>query len=237
MPIQPMGRTTDLVSHAEAAETLGITKAHLGRLVRQGILLPATPGATQAASYYRASEVLALRVLREEGTSLPSVASMAMQAQALSREVASKLDMLCHLLGLQNNRLGRLEEDMYLLYCKAEGVLRSTDSPTAGEMIEWSSIITAVDEEYLRLLAKAEGTHTPWVTLMRVVDKLLTNDGVGSDYTFAKACLESSKRNLRCAAYFYASQSLGPRSANALFGPSTVNDEIIAHLCPVLTPG
>lgn len=230
-----MGRNDGRVTHAEAAEILDVTERHLRHMVRQGIIKPVKLGSSTAGHLYAAEEVNAILEARLSSTSLPAVARTALQAQALSRSISGKLDIICRFLGLENNRLSYDEEAVRGLLVRVQETLKEDFSELrSGAIVEWAATFNSFDEPYLQVVADILKTDNPWVPYLALANDLMVKRSrvEDSNLTFAYACLDAARRNLRHVAYFYVLAKHGIRTANNLFTKDAVNDEIIAQLYP-----
>ena len=232
-----MGTEQHLISHTKAARILDITRRHLWRLVRQGIIFPAKRGDGVREALYRPEEIYAVLEMRKSKLSLdmPSVAAMALQAQALSRSVEGRLRSLCRLLGIVENRLRRDEESMFDLHQRVRNTLEEDLSTmTSASIIEWASIFNSIDEAYLTVLEVFTNDPNPWQRYMLLANTLMVHRNPAEDagVSFAYACLDSSRRNLRHAAYFYVFAKNGQRTADNLFTKEAATEEVIAQLFP-----
>lgn len=230
-----MGRNDGLLTHADAAKTLDITEHHLRHLVRQGYIKPAKTGRRVSDALYRPEEVNALLELRIKRIDLPTVAMMAMQAQATGRSVANKLDKICRFLGLENNQLSYDEESVFNLHLRVREALKDDFSTLrAGAVLKWASVFNSFDEAYLSIVEKHTLNESPWDIYLELVNTIMTqrSQEADSNLSFAYACLDSARRNLRHVAYFYVLNKQGQRVADTLFSKDTINEEIIAQLYP-----
>jgi hypothetical protein len=229
-----MGRNVDLLSHDEASKILGISPRWLTGLVRQGAVAPAVRGKIVRKSTYRATDIYALLRLRSQSLDLPTIANMAWQAQAVSRSAADKVGMLCKALGLGDAALARDEESMYQLWVRANAALNSGRSPATGALLEWAAVFNAIDEAYLSLIARATETGMPWDTYLRLANALMATGHGAQDtnLSYALACLDAARRNLRHVAYFYVLNTRGEGLANELFTKHAATDEVIGQLFP-----
>lgn len=230
-----MRTTQDLLDHNAAAKTLGVSPRWLTGLVRQGAILPAKKGGQVKDNLYRTIEVNALLQLRSQALDLPSIANMAVNAQALGRSSAAKLDMLCQYLGIENNRLSHDDEDMYQLHLRVHAALADDFSTLrTGAILGWASIFSALDEAYLGLLEQRTEYKSPWDIYLRLANELTSkrSQEADSNLSFAYACLESARRNLRHAAYFYVLSRHGQKTADKLFTRDSITEEVIAQLFP-----
>lgn len=236
-PNRPMRTTQDLLDHNAAAKLLGISPRWLTGLIRQGALLPAKKGGQIRDNLYRPAEVNALLQLRSQALDLPTIANMAVNAQALGRSSAAKLDMLCQYLGIESNRLSHDEEDMYQLHLRVHAALVDDFSTLrTGAILGWASVFSAIDEAYLGLLEQRTEYASPWDIYLRLANELMDkrSEEADSNLIFAYACLDSSRRSLRHAAYFYVLSRHGQRTADKIFTRDSITAEVIAQLFPRL---
>jgi hypothetical protein len=237
MTFHPMGRNADLLSFAETADRLGVTRSHLGHMVRQGYIRPSKVGRHRNDTWFRSEDVYAVLELRRNGTDLPKLAAMAAKAYRLSLSNAAKLEKLCAFLGLENNRLRTDEDAVFMLHMKVHDTLELELSDLrAGAVMEWASIFNGVDEAYLQVVAEFTKDPEPWLAYLSLANKLMQeqNTKPETNLKFAYACLDSARRHLRHVGYFYVSVRSGERLANDLFVREAVDDEIIAQLHPII---
>lgn len=230
-----MGRNDGLLTHREAAKALDVTEHHLRHLVRQGYLKPARQGRRVRDSLYRPEEVNALLELRLRRIDLPTVATMALQAQAVSRSIENKLSQICRLLGLENNRLKYDEDSVYNLHVRVNATLtEDLTTMRTGAILEWATVFNSFDEEYLRVLEHFTLDDKPWGVYLELANKLMANRSQEADSNlgFAYACLDTARRNLRNVSYFYALARRGQRVANEFFAKNEIDEEIITQLYP-----
>ena len=229
-----MGRNPHLLTHAEAADALGVSPRWLTELVHQGEVRPAVRHGKIRDALYRWVDIHALLELRSKCLDMPSVARMARQAAVVSHSVSDRLDMLCQLLGVESNRLEYSEEAMYQLYVRAYEAVTGNVIFTAEHIIGWSSILNGIDEPYLRLLEDISGCTSPWELYLELANKLAQQRDQENDtnLAFAHACLESARKSLRHVAYFYVVGRRGSRLADELFINNVATDEVIAQLYP-----
>jgi len=232
-----MRTTQDLLDHNAAAKILGISSRWLTGLVRQGALLPAKKGGKIPDNRYRPAEVYALLQLRSQALDLPSIANMAVNAQALSRSSASRLDMLCQYLGIESNRLSYDDEAMYQLHLRVHAALADDFSTLrTGAILGWASVFSAIDEAYLGLLEQRTEYASPWDIYLQLANELIAkrSQEADSNLSFAYSCLDSARRSLRHVAYFYVLSRHGQRTADKLFTRDSITAEVIAQLFPRL---
>jgi hypothetical protein len=230
-----MGRNPKLLTHKAAAKQLGVTPRWLTALVRQGKLRPAFRGKHVIDSLYDPADIRAILELRGRTMDMPSVAHLARQAAALSSSVADRLSMLCQLLGLDNRRLAYEQESMFQIHAQAYELLLSDLSRVpADQILEWATIINAIDESYLRLLEDITDYSSPWEIYMQLANRLADRPSKLRDMSlpFAYSCLEAARKSLRHVAYFYVLERRGQRMADALFVDKAVTDEVISQLYP-----
>lgn len=231
-----MGRNHNLLTHAKAAEVLGVTRKWLTALVREGRLRPAIRRKKVVNNLYDAKDVHALLELRGKAVDMPSVAQLARQSAALSNAVADRLTMVCRLLGLDGIQLVYEQESMYQLHEKVCDLLRDgVKQITTDLVLEWAAIFNAIDEAYLRLLEDFTDYSSPWDIYLLLANRLAeaaknTDDDV--NLPFAVHCLDAARRSLRHVAYFYVAGRRGVRLADKLFLDDTATDEIISQLYP-----
>lgn len=237
MTFHTMGRNEDLLTFAETAERLDVTRRHLGHMIRQGYIRPAKVGRHRHGHLFRPEDVNTVLELRRRGTDLPKLAVIAAQARSLSLSNAAKLEKLCAFLGLENNRLRVDEDSVFMLHMKARDTLelQLTDL-RAGAILEWASTFNAFDEAYLQIIDEFTNDPQPWVAYLALANKLMTQQNTRSEANlrFAYACLDSARRHLRHVSYFYVMTKSGERLANDLFMREAVDDEIIAQLHPII---
>jgi len=230
-----MGSPDNSISHTEASEILSVSCRQLRRLVRRGFIYPLTPGDSHNEPRYRVEEVHALADVREQKLDMPSVAMLAVQAQALSRTVSSKLDQICHFLGIQNYKLGTGEDDIFDLYARVREELRvPPEDWRTGSIMEWAAVINAIDEAYLDLLARHTLDESPWEYFLQLANEIMLHRARATDANldFAFACLDAARRNLRNVAYLYVLGRHGYKVANKIFIKSEVTDAVISNLYP-----
>lgn len=232
---RPMGRQDDFIKHTAVAKILGVSKVQLRRMAANGVIYPAQCGSHCQEALYRPEEVYALLELRGRRLHMPSIATMAMQAQALSRTTAKRLDKLCKFIGVENNRLHHDEESVFNLYVRVRETL-SEDLTTmrTATLIDWASVFNSIDEIYLGLVEHYTLSDSPWELYLQLANNLMAyrNPNIDTNLSFAYACLDSSRRNLRHVAYFYTSTKYGHQVAEDLFTKDASTEEIIAQLYP-----
>lgn len=232
-----MGRNDDLLSFVETADQLGVTRSHLGHMIRQGYIRPAKIGRHRNEARFRPEDVHAVLELRRNNVDLPKLAAMASQARSLSLSNAAKLEKLCAFLGLENNRLRTDEDSVFMLHMKTQDTYELELSDLrAGAIMEWASTFNGIDEAYLQIVAEFTKDPAPWRAYLRLANKLMAeqNTRTETNLKFAYSCLDSSRRHLRHVSYFYVTVRSGERLANDLFVRGEVDDEIIAQLHPVI---
>lgn len=230
-----MGRNPKLLTHEKAAKRLGVTPRWLSTLVRQGRLRPVLRGSRIIDSLYAPADIQAILELRGRTMDMPSVAHLARQAAAISTSVADRLSMLCQLLGLDNRRLDYEQESMFQLHEQAYSLLLSDMSRvTADQVLEWASVLNAIDEAYLRLLEDVTDYASPWEIYMQLANRLVDQPSRVRDLSlpFAYSCLDAARKSLRHVAYFYVLTRRGQQTANSLFIDKAVTDEVISQLYP-----
>lgn len=234
----PMGRNSDLLTFTQTAAQLDVTPRHLGHMVRQGFIRPAKIGRHRRDWLFRPEEVNGLLELRQKGGGLPKLATLAVQARALSLSNAAKLEKICAFLGLENNRLRTDEDSIFMLHLKAQETLKSDLSEAhAAAIMDWASTFNAFDEAYLQLVADFTNDGSPWEVYLELANKFMLqqSDKHETNLKFAYVCLDAARRHLRHVSYFYVMVKLGERVANETFVKSAVDEEIIAQLHPVVT--
>lgn len=237
MTFRPMGRNDDLLSFAETADRLDVTRSHLGHMVRQGYIRPAKVGRHRNDARFRPEDVHAVLELRRNGTDLSKLAAMAAQARSLSLSNAAKLEKLCAFLGLENNRLRTDEDSVFMLHMKVHDTYELELSDLrAGAVMEWASTFNGIDEAYLQIVSEFTKDPEPWRAYLSLANKMMAEQNTKSEANlkFAYACLDSARRHLRHVGYFYVTVRSGERLANDLFVRDAVDDEIIAQLHPIL---
>lgn len=230
-----MGRHDNLIKHTAVAKILGVSTVQLRRMAANGVIFPAQCGSHCQEAQYRPEEVYALLELRGRRLHMPSIATMALQAQALSRTTAKRLDKLCSFLGVENNQLKHDEDSIFELYVRVRETLKEdlTTMSTAA-LIDWASVFNSIDEVYLGLVGHYTLNESPWELYLQLANNLMAyrNPKIDTDLNFAYACVDSARRNLRHAAYFYTSTKHGHRIAENLFTKEAATDEVIAQLFP-----
>lgn len=224
-----------LVKHTAAAKLLGISKGHLRKLANSGQIFPAKCASHCEEARYRPEEVYALLELRGRRLHMPSIATMALQAQALGRTTAKRLDRLCQFLGIENNRLKHDEESIFNLHMRVRETLKEDlTTMRTGALIEWAAIFNSFDEAYLGLIEHYTLNENPWDLYLQLANDLMLyrNPTVDTNLNFSYACLDAARRSLRHVAYFYTSTKHGYKMADALFTKEAVTEEIIAQLYP-----
>lgn len=233
----PMGRNEDLLTFAQTAEQLKVTRRHLGHMVRRGYIQPAKVGRYRKDSRFRQEDVNAVLAMRRRGIDLPKLAHIAAQAHSLSLSNAAKLDKLCAFLGLENNRLQTDDESVFMLHMKAHDTLKLQLSDLhASAVMEWASTFNGFDEAYLQIIEGYTNDQSPWSLYLELANRMMAeqNTKPEANLKFAYACLDAARRHLRHVSYFYVMNRMGERVANELFVSSAVDDEIIAQLHPRL---
>lgn len=229
-----MPREDGLLYRHEVAEILQVTVRHTHSLSRTGRLLPADRGA-RGDDLFRPEEVYALQSVRAKRLDLPDVASMALQAHALSRSLQQRMDKLCRLMGLEINRLSYEEDSVHALHLRVlEHVKNTPQNVESGAMMDWASVLHAIDESYLRVVEDYTLNEEPWSPYLQLAHALVLGGKVKRDVNeqFAYACLESARKHLRHVAYFYVHTKRGAQVAKAAF-THDVDDEIIGQLYPM----
>jgi hypothetical protein len=232
-----MGRNDDLLTFAQTAEQLKVTRRHLGHMVRRGYIRPAKVGRYRKDSLFRPEDVNAVLAMRGRGVDLPKLARIAAQAHALSLSNAAKLEKICAFLGLENNRLRLDEESVFLLHMKVHETLKLQLSDLhASAVMEWASTFNGFDEAYLHIVEGYTNDQSPWRLYLELANRLMTeqNTKLETNLKFAYSCLDAARRHLRHVSYFYVMNRFGERVANDLFVKGSVDDEIIAQLHPQL---
>lgn len=230
-----MGRQDDLINHKQAAKLLGVTVRHFRKMVRNGVILPERIGSHCQEAGYRPEEVYALLELRGRRLHMPSIATMALQAQALSRTTAKRLERLCQFLGIENNRLAHDEDSVFNLHMRVREALKENlVTLKAPSIIEWAAVFNSFDEAYLGLIEHYTLNDSPWDMYLQLANNLMAyrNPELDAGLNFAYACLDASRRNLRHVAYFYTAQKHGRYIAEELFTKAAATEEIIAQLFP-----
>lgn len=232
-----MGRNEDLLTFAQTAELLDVTRRHLGHMVRQGYLRPAKVGRHRGESRFRREDVHAVLELRQRGRSLPKLATIATQARNLSLSNAARLEMICAFLGLENNRLRTDEDAVFTLHMKTQDTLKlELTELRAAAIMEWASTFNGFDEAYLQIVEDYTNDTHPWSSYLELANKLMAEqrDKPETNLRFAYSCLDAARRHLRHVSYFYVMTRSGERLANDLFIKGEVDDEVIAQLHPRL---
>jgi len=230
-----MGRQDGLINHTQAAKLLGVTKGHLRKMASNGVIFPARTGDHCHETVYRPEEVYALLELRGRRLHMPSIATMALQAQALSRTTAKRLDRLCRFLGIENNRLKHDEESIFNLHMQVRETLREDlTTMRSAALIEWAAVFNSFDEAYLGLIEHYTLNESPWDLYLQLANNLMLQRSaeVDTNLDFAYACLDAARRNLRHVAYHYTAAKHGYRVAETLFTKEAATEEIIAQLYP-----
>lgn len=231
-----MGRNDTHVPFNEAAKMLGVSGRQLRYMVRQGRILP-VPGRTKGEPMlFRLEELHALLDLKDRRVDLATIAGLATQAHCLGRSAIERLDKLCQFLGLENNRLPDDEDHVMSLHMRAQDTLpRDLSSLEPSVVMFWASTFNAIDESYLRAIEKHIEDPEPWGTYLALACAIMEQQPTSADSNmkFAYACLDSARKHLRHAAYFFLRARNGTRVANAAFNDE-VDEEIIGQLHPVV---
>jgi predicted DNA-binding transcriptional regulator AlpA len=230
-----MGRKDNHLSHTETAEILGISRRHLWRLVNKGFIFPADTSEFRREPWYSEAEVYALLELRMRRLDMPSIAAMALRAQATSRTANDRLGQICQLLGIQDGHLGTDEESIFNLYVRVRAALREDLSTwKTGAIMEWAATINLIDEAYLELVEHYTTGDSPWEFFLQLANDVMMFRDKGTDpnLDFAFSCMDAARRNLRCVSYFYVLRRHGYRVANRTFAKNEATDAVIAQLYP-----
>ena len=231
-----MGRQDKLLTHSEAAVILGVSRRTLWRMVSKGFIFPAETADYRMEAKFREDEVYALVELRMRRLDMPSIAAMAMQAQASTRTVNDKLEQICALLGLQDQHLGTDEESIFTLYIRTRAALRE-DLLTwrTGAIMEWAATLNAIDETYLALVEHYTTGDSPWEFFLQLANEVMLCrvNATDPNTDFAFSCMDAARKNLRCIAYFYVLRKRGYNAACRTFTKDEITNAVISQLYPV----
>jgi len=231
-----MGRQDKLLTHSEAAVILGISRRTLWRMVSKGFIFPAETADYRVEAKFREDEVYALVELRMRRLDMPSIAAMAMQAQASTRSVHDKLSQICELLGLHDRGPGADEESIFTLYARTRAALRE-DLRTwkTGAIMEWAATLNSIDEAYLALVEHYTTGDSPWEFFLQLANEMMLCrvNATDPNTDFAFSCMDAARKNLRCVAYFYVLRKRGYTAACRTFTKDEVTNAVVAQLYPV----
>lgn len=214
-----------LISSEEAAEVLGVTKSHLHKLTREGMLRARLYG---NANMYDPSEVHQLKSIRESDLSLTVVAARAARAEMTAYRLERQVEQLLSVIGADNPSVSVSPEAVVALHLKVEDELQSTRPATVDELMFWAQTFQAMSEEYFHVVASQFETDEPWVKYLQLSNKLLRdapfsklrNDlELHTAYNF----LEMARRSMRQTMFFYVQTTSNKRIAHRLF-PESLND-------------
>jgi hypothetical protein len=203
--------------------------------VNQGYIFPAETSFYRKEPRYNEAEVYALLELRMRRLDMPSVAAMALRAQAASRTAGDRLAQICNLLGINDTKLGTDEESIFDLYVRVRAATREDHGTwETGAVMEWAATLNTIDEAYLELLAHHTMGDSPWEYFLLLANKVMLHRGTATDANldFAFSCMDAARRNLRCVAYFYVLRRHGHRIANKTFSKDEATNAVIAQLYP-----
>ena len=224
-----MGRNTmgsagkELITAKEAAELLGITAGMVRKLARSGLLSPTLKNdGKKFRQFYDRSEISVLMGLRATKMNLPEVANTAVRALALAQINERRIDEVRSMLGMDIVPLSVEEQDVLLLYMKAQDARSEDRQPGAEEITSWARTLLSITESYLRVVSLHTGDEDPWKDFMLLADKWLgdapreqfsTNRVLQAAYSL----LEIGRRHLRQVAYFYSRSQHGRDAAGLKF--------------------
>lgn len=230
-----MGRQDNLIKHAEAAVILGISRRQLWRLVNKGFIYPAEPAKHQQEALFHQEEVYALMEMRSQRLDIPSIATMAMQAQAAARTANGRLAQVCQLLGVYDNKLATDEDSIFDLYVRTRSALRENlSSWRTGAIMEWAATLNLIDEAYLGLVEMHTTGSSPWEFYLQLANEVMLTrvNATDRNLDFAFSCMDAARRNLRCVAYMYVGARHGYDTANRTFQQDEATDAVISQLYP-----
>lgn len=217
---------------------LGVTISTLQVMVRKGMIQPDhSSKRVTAASFFQLSEVAALADLRFQRLDMPTLATMAMRALAISKSNEKRINQIADLLGLNSKTLSTEEADVVALHIEAQDLLAEDRDLAPDEIRRWANIFYAVTEDYFRLVVHYTSTETPWEPFLGLAQKL--SEGAPTekfifhkDLESAYGYLEAGRRHLRTVTYFYFRAKYGQRAANRSF--IEMNDSIDAEIAGLL---
>lgn len=201
----------DLVTAQEAAEMLSVAILSIRKMTRQGLLTPVFAREANKPNqiHYKKQEIARLAEFKTKKVDIFSVGFMATRALAMSEENERKLDELCLLLGLKNNRLEFDEESVISLHIKTEEVLNELELHLSGqEIFKWAQIFICFSEEYLRTVEQFTDQEDPWELYLNLARRLCEEAPI-EQFAYDKSLqtiygyLEISRKHLRQVSYFY----------------------------------
>jgi excisionase family DNA binding protein len=237
MSLENKGRNEETLSVQEAAKILEVKDRHLRWLVREGYIIPVDKGPRRGEMRFRKEDIYALLEAREGGYDLPKTASAALQALALSRSTAHRLDELYTFLGLKSGLLPVDDDSVMALHIQVQMRLHSSfEEVEPPELMDWAYKLNAIDENYLALVEGVTAAPHPWASYLTLIEKIILEASRGplSSYPahrHAMGFLIAARNNLRNVSYFYLRTKKGERAADQTF-PDDLDEEILAHIVP-----
>lgn len=218
-----MGRN-DRLTRDEAAEMLGVGRRQFRRILDAGSLHPMEGG----KELFRAEEVAGLLEARLKQHDLASITIVALQALALARSQAKRLDEVGTILGFDVAQLPMDPDNVTSTYVRAVEAARSTEM-TMDDVLEWARILRSVDENYLKMVAEYTADPEPWQPFYSLAMHLLELIGGKGPVVIVRAAADT----VRQVSYFYVRKAIGPRAAESMFPEGDVNEQLLMHLTAV----
>lgn len=223
----------------EAARLVGVSRKHLQRLVRQGMLRPhyERERGLNAPMAFDKEELAALIEVREaDSFDVRRVASTATQALAIARQLERRVSLLERALGRRVWPLPLEEDFVVALYSRA---LHEQDTPRndIDGVMDWARTFIAIGDEFLDVLEAYTGDESCWRPFVDIGQVMVINapyDQLAYDVELkvAYSYLEVGRRNLRDAAFMYTRNRFGSHIANERFNSA---DECHLDILSLLT--
>ena len=218
----------ELLSEAQAAKLLGVSRASVCRLTRDGVISYVSEhknrerGGRDFSRKYDPSEIAAVASVREAKLSVPKLANVAMRAIAAATRNERRLNDIYALLGLDGFVLGTSPEEVQQLYIKAQAALEQPGTPPKKELMFWAKVFYNIHEEYFPLITQQTYSQEPWRVFTDLAERLAVEAPVhyfhiDRELASVYGYIEAGRKNLRSSAYLYARKIHGIVKVNKLF--------------------
>jgi hypothetical protein len=229
-----MGRN-DLLTEEEVSAELGVGPRWMKQLAKSGSLVP-VPGYKE--NLYRKEDLAGLLEARLKQHDLASVTLAALQGRELSRSIATRLDELGKLLGLDVAVLPVDEDSVMSHYLGVKEALEHKDF-SLEEVLHFANELRSVDENYLRMVQEYTADPEPWRSFYELglkLTELVEKAGPDDEKAVAIGRARHAANTIRQVAYFYTRDHEGKRQAEDLFPEGDVDEQVLMHL-RAISPG
>ena len=228
----------DLIDSEEAAKILGLSRARLLAITREGQIRAYPSG---KAYLYDPNEVHQLKDLRKSNVTFVEVAAAATRSELAALRLEKKLDMLCSMLGANIPCADVSVDAVVALHLKVQDTYNlSGVVPTLGDVIHWAKIFQSLSEQYFHVVSSQFLTDEPWAPYIDLVNKMISTapwKHINRDVElrFAYDLLDLGRRTMRQTAFFYVCRTANKRLAHQMFPESLgdVHEDVLAMLAVI----